>query len=157
MRHLVKAALRLRPDRIILGEARDAAMADVCSASTTGHDGSMVSLHADDAMRAIDRAAQYVMMSPDYRGAANLSLLSQSLVHQAFDVVVHLSFDAHRRRVVSGVVALGDEPGHVSWIYRADAETGYLRREAAMVGDLPPNLRRKLRGRFPAHEVPQPL
>ena len=50
MRHLVKTALRLRPDRIILGEARDAAMADACSAATTGHEGSMVSIHADTAM-----------------------------------------------------------------------------------------------------------
>lgn len=157
MRQLVKAALRLRPDRIILGEARDAAMADVCSASTTGHEGSMVSLHADDAMRAINRAAQYVMMSPDYRGAANLSLLAETLVHQAFDVVVHLSFDLNRRRVVSGVVALGDEPGYVSWVYRTDPETGHLRREASLVGDLPPNLRRKLRGALGGYEVPQPL
>jgi pilus assembly protein CpaF len=157
MRQLVKAALRLRPDRIVLGEARDAAMADVCSAATTGHEGSMVSLHADDAMRAIDRAAQYVMMSPDYRGAANLSVLAGALVHQAFDLVVHLSFDLSRRRVVSGVVALGDEPGHVSWVYRTDPETGHLRREAGLIGDLPPNLRRKLHGMFPGYEVPQPL
>ncbi|MGH7868596.1 MAG: ATPase, T2SS/T4P/T4SS family, partial [Candidatus Dormibacteraceae bacterium] len=113
MRQLVRAALRLRPDRIVLGEARDGAMADVCSAATTGHEGSMVSLHADDAMRALRRAVQYVMAAPDYRGAANLSLLAEGLVHQAFDLIVHLSFDASRRRVVSGVVALGEEPGHV--------------------------------------------
>jgi Flp pilus assembly CpaF family ATPase len=157
MRHLVKAALRLRPDRIVLGEARDAAMADVCSASTTGHEGSMVSLHADDAMRAVKRAAQYVMMSPDYRGAANVSLLAEGLVHQAFDLVLHLSFDLHRRRVVSGVVALGEEPGHVAWIYRTDPESGRLRRETSLVGDLPPGLRRKLQGLLASTEVPAPL
>jgi Flp pilus assembly CpaF family ATPase len=157
MRHLVKAALRLRPDRIILGEARDAAMADVCSASTTGHEGSMVSLHADDAMRAIRRAAHYVMMSPDYRGAANLSMLADALVHQAFDLVVHLSFDLRRRRVVSGVVALGDEPGHVAWVYRTDPESGRLRRETSLLGDLPPRLRRKLHGVLISPEVPAPL
>jgi Flp pilus assembly CpaF family ATPase len=156
MRHLVRTALRLRPDRIILGEARDAAMADACSAATTGHEGSMVSLHADDALQSIKRAAQYVMMSPDYRGAANVSLIAESLVHQAFDLVVHLSFDLHRRRVVSGVAALGDEPGHVAWIYRTDPSTGLLRREASLIGDLPPNLRRKLRSSLPGAEVPQP-
>jgi Flp pilus assembly CpaF family ATPase len=47
MRQLVRTALRLRPDRIILGEARDSAMAEACSAATTGHAGSMVSIHAD--------------------------------------------------------------------------------------------------------------
>src|SRR5439155_6070449 len=42
MRELVRAALRFRPDRILLGESRGAEMADVCTAMSTGHDGSMV-------------------------------------------------------------------------------------------------------------------
>jgi pilus assembly protein CpaF len=156
MRQLVKTALRLRPDRIILGEARDAAMADACSAATTGHEGSMVSIHADDALQAIKRSTQYVMMAPDLRGAADASALAESLVHQAFDVVLHLAFDAHRRRVVSGIAALGDERGQVSWIYRTDPETGRLRREASLLGDLPPALRRKLRDVLPVPELPDP-
>lgn len=156
MRQLVKTALRLRPDRIILGEARDAAMADACSAATTGHEGSMVSIHADDAVQAIKRSTQYVMMSPDLRGAADASHLAESVVHQAFDVVLHLAFDAHRRRVVSGIAALGDERGQVSWIYRTDPESGRLRRETSLVGDLPPALRRKLRDVLPVPELPEP-
>jgi Flp pilus assembly CpaF family ATPase len=157
MRHLVKTALRLRPDRIILGEARDAAMADVCSASTTGHEGSMVSLHADDARRAVKRAAHYVMMAPDYRGATNVSALAEGLVHQAFDVVVHLAFDAYRRRVISGIVALGEDSGHVSWVYRSDPYSGRLARETALVGDLPAGLRRKLQAGLPGGEIPSPI
>lgn len=154
MRQLVRTALRLRPDRIILGEARDSAMAEACSAATTGHAGSMVSLHADGALQSISRAAQYVMMSPDLRGAANLSQIATMQVHQAFDVVLHLAFDSRGRRVVSGVVALGDEPGQVQWLYRMDAQIGGLRREAALLGDLPPNLRRKLQPVLPAAGLP---
>jgi pilus assembly protein CpaF len=154
MRQLVRTALRLRPDRIILGEARDSAMAEACSAATTGHAGSMVSIHADGAMQGITRAAQYVMMSPDLRGAANLTQIANLQVHQAFDVVLHLAFDNRGRRVVSGVVALGDEPGQVDWLYRHDAQTGGLRREVGLLGDLPPNLRRKLQPVLPGREIP---
>jgi pilus assembly protein CpaF len=154
MRQLVRTALRLRPDRIILGEARDAAMAEACSAATTGHEGSMVSLHADGAAQAIRRAAQYVMMSPDLRGASNISHLAELQVHQAFDVVLHLVFDLYGRRIVSGIVALGDEPGQVEWLYRLDSRTGGLRREVALLGDLPPTLRRKLSAVLPTPEVP---
>ena len=52
-------------------------MADACSAATTGHEGSMVSIHADDAVQAIKRSTQYVMMSPDLRGAADASHLAE--------------------------------------------------------------------------------
>lgn len=114
----------------------------------------MVSLHADGAMQAIARAAQYVMMSPDLRGAANVSHLAELQIHQAFDVVLHLVFDLHGRRIVSGVVALGDEPGQVEWLYRRDPQTGGLRREVALLGDLPPTLRRKLQGVLPTPEIP---
>ncbi|MGH7910499.1 MAG: ATPase, T2SS/T4P/T4SS family, partial [Candidatus Dormibacteraceae bacterium] len=154
MRQLVRTALRLRPDRIILGEARDSAMAEACSAATTGHAGSMVSIHADGAMQAIARSAQYVMMSPDLRGAANLSQIATLQVHQAFDVVLHLRFDDRGRRVVSGVVALGDEPGQVEWLYRQDPQIGGLRREVGLLGDLPPNLRRKLQSVLSGAEIP---
>lgn len=116
----------------------------------------MVSIHADDAVQAIKRATQYVMMSPDLRGTADASHLAESLVHQAFDVVLHLAFDAHRRRVVSGIAALGDERGQVSWMYRTDPESGRLRRETSLVGDLPPALRRKLRDVLPVPELPEP-
>jgi len=47
MRDLVRSALRFRPDRILLGESRGAEMADVCTAMSTGHDGSMVTIHAE--------------------------------------------------------------------------------------------------------------
>ncbi len=142
MRDLVKLALRLRPDRIILGEARDASMADVCLAASTGHDGSMVTLHADDAEESIRRAAEYVMMSPDFIGSANAENMALRRVHQAFDVTVHLRQHRGMRRL-TGVVAMGDGVGDRRWVY-GTAPDGRIVREIALLGDLPPKLSYKL-------------
>jgi Flp pilus assembly CpaF family ATPase len=142
MRDLVKLALRLRPDRVILGEARDASMADVCLAASTGHDGSMVTLHADDAEEAIRRAAEYVMMAPDFIGSANAEAMALRRVHQAFDVTVHLRQLRGSRRV-TGIVAMGDGVGDRRWVYSTTPE-GRLVREIGLLGDLPPKLAHKL-------------
>jgi Flp pilus assembly CpaF family ATPase len=142
MRDLVKLALRLRPDRILLGEARDASMADVCLAASTGHDGSMVTLHADDAEEAIRRAAEYVMMSPDFIGSANAENMALRRVHQAFDVTVHLRQVRGARRL-TGIVAMGDGVGDRRWVYGTTPD-GRLVREIALLGDLPPKLAYKL-------------
>jgi pilus assembly protein CpaF len=142
MRDLVKLALRLRPDRIILGEARDASMADVCLAASTGHDGSMVTLHADDAEEAIRRAGEYVMMSPDFVGSANAEAMAMRRVHQAFDVTVHLRQLRGSRRL-TGIVAMGDGAGDRRWVYSTTPD-GRLEREIALLGDLPPKLAFKL-------------
>src|SRR5207302_1429290 len=83
--------------------------ADVCLAASTGHDGSMVTLHADDAEEAIRRAAEYVMMAPDFMGASNSEGMAARRVHQAFDVAVHLQESKGRRRM-TGVIAIGDQP-----------------------------------------------
>jgi pilus assembly protein CpaF len=152
MRDLVKLALRLRPERIILGEARDGSMADVCLAASTGHDGSMVTLHADDADEAIRRAAEYVMMAPDFMGSANAETMALHRVHQAFDLTLHLRQWRGERRV-TGVVAVGDGVGDRRWIYSTDGG-GRLVREIRLIGDLPPGLRTKL-GPF-LSEVPTP-
>jgi pilus assembly protein CpaF len=138
----VKLAMRLRPDRILLGEARDASMADVCLAASTGHDGSMVTLHADDAEEAIRRAAEYVMMSPDFIGSANAENMALRRVHQAFDVTVHLRQVGGVRRL-TGIVALGDGVGDRRWVYGTTPD-GRLVREIALLGDLPPKLAHKL-------------
>jgi pilus assembly protein CpaF len=142
MRDLVKLALRLRPDRILLGEARDASMADVCLAASTGHDGSMVTLHADDAEEAIRRAAEYVMMSPDFIGSANAENMALRRVHQAFDVTVHLRQFRGARRL-TGIVAMGDAVGDRRWVY-GTVPDGRLVREISLLGDLPPRLAHKL-------------
>jgi pilus assembly protein CpaF len=152
MRDLAKLALRMRPNRIILGEARDAAMAEVCLVASTGHDGSMVTVHADDAFQAVKRSAEYVMKSPDYAGNSNAYELAEIAVHRAFNLVVHLVQDSDGIRRVSGILALGGERTQTSWIYRRGPD-GILERQTRHVGDLPLGLRRKL-APFLGQEVP---
>ena len=70
-RELVRNALRMRPDRIILGETRGAEAFDVLQAMNTGHDGSMTTIHANSPRDAIMRLESMVMMAN-----GNLPLLS---------------------------------------------------------------------------------
>ncbi|MGU7781116.1 CpaF family protein [Burkholderia sp. PU8-34] len=70
-RDLVRNALRMRPDRIILGEIRGPEAFDVLQAMNTGHDGSMTTIHANSPRDAISRLESMVMMAN-----ANLQLLS---------------------------------------------------------------------------------
>jgi Flp pilus assembly CpaF family ATPase len=153
MRDLVRAALRFRPDRILLGESRGAEMADVCTAMSTGHDGSMVTIHADNAFLAVERAASYVMESPRFSNNSTSYELAKRAVHQAIDVVVHLTHGAAGARRVSGVVALGEAVDHAVEVYGLAPEGG-LRRVCRLTGDLPPRLRARLRPALPNDEVP---
>ena len=153
MRDLVRAALRFRPDRILLGESRGAEMADVCTAMSTGHDGSMVTIHADSAVLAVERAASYVMESPRFSSSSSGDQLARRAVHQAIDVVVHLAHGPSGARRVSGVVALGESADHVVEVY-GQTPDGHLRRACRLTGDLPPRLRARLRAHLPGDEVP---
>lgn len=69
IRDLVRNALRMRPDRIVVGEVRDGAAYDMLQAMNTGHDGSLTTVHANDAQGAVERIALLVSevgdISPD--------------------------------------------------------------------------------------------
>jgi pilus assembly protein CpaF len=153
MRELVKAALRFRPDRILLGESRGAEMADVCTAMSTGHDGSLVTIHADSAFQAVERAASYVMESPRFSSNSGSYDLAKRAVHQAIDVIIHLAHAPAGARRVSGVVALGEAVDHSVAVYSTNAE-GTLRRVTQPLGDLPPRLAARLHRHLAADEVP---
>ena len=62
-RELVKNALRMRPDRIIVGEVRAGEAFDMLQAMNTGHDGSMTTVHANTARDALSRVEQMIGMS----------------------------------------------------------------------------------------------
>ncbi len=146
---LVRHALRFQPDRLILGESRGEEMAAVCKALMTGHDGSMTTIHAEDAELAIDQAVQYVMENPRFAGNERLA---RRIVEQAVHVVVHIANQDGRRRV-TGIVAV-ERGGNHKWVYR-QVDSGGLVRATDLIGNLgrlAPRLREQLRG----DEVPEP-
>ncbi|MDX9732189.1 MAG: ATPase, T2SS/T4P/T4SS family, partial [Bdellovibrionales bacterium] len=63
IRDLVKNSLRMRPDRIVVGECRDGAALDMLGAMSTGHDGSMTTIHANNPKEAIGRIENLCMMA----------------------------------------------------------------------------------------------
>ncbi|RXZ36347.1 CpaF family protein [Oxalobacteraceae bacterium CAVE-383] len=89
-RDLVRNALRMRPDRIILGETRGTEAFDVLQAMNTGHDGSMTTVHANTPRDAITRLESMVMMAN-----GNLPLLS---IRRQIASAVHLIVQIERMR-----------------------------------------------------------
>jgi len=81
MRDLVKNALRMRPDRIILGEVRGAEAIDMLQAMNTGHDGSMCTLHANNPREALTRMENMVAMSSMRLPPAAVRMQIASAVH----------------------------------------------------------------------------
>ena len=101
IRDLVRAALRLRPDRIVVGEVRGAEAFDLMQALNTGHDGGMATIHANSAKAALTRLETLVQLS----GVEWPMSALKPAIAQTFDAVVHLARLKGRRRVLE-VVAI---------------------------------------------------
>jgi pilus assembly protein CpaF len=87
IRDLVKNSLRMRPDRIVVGECRDGAALDMLSAMNTGHDGSMTTVHSNSPREAISRLETLCMM-------AGMDLPAKAIREQiagAVDLIVQIS------------------------------------------------------------------
>jgi len=98
IRDLVKNALRMRPDRIVVGECRGAEALDMLQAMNTGHDGSLTTIHANNANDVVLRLEVLVQMAAD--------LPVESIRHQiasAVDVIVQLKRMRDGRRCVSQI------------------------------------------------------
>jgi pilus assembly protein CpaF len=102
MTDLVRTSLRLRPDRLVLGEIRGAEVIDMLQALNTGHDGSMSTCHANSALDALRRIeALVVQHAPGWPIAAVREQVCSSL-----DVVIHLERDASGLRHVRDIIEL---------------------------------------------------
>ena len=110
-RDLVRNALRMRPDRIIVGEVRAGEAFDMLQAMNTGHDGSMTTVHANTPRDALSRIEQMI-------GMAGLDISPTSIRQQistAINVVIQIErMDDGRRRVVSVQEVVGMEEMTIS-------------------------------------------
>jgi len=99
IRDLVRNALRMRPDRIVVGEVRGAEALDMLQAMNTGHEGSLSTLHANSPRDALRRIETMVLF-----GGIELPLRAiREQVAAALDLVVHVSRDMTGFRYVSSI------------------------------------------------------
>ncbi|MBU4270551.1 MAG: Flp pilus assembly complex ATPase component TadA [Planctomycetes bacterium] len=98
VRDLVKNALRMRPDRIIVGECRGPEALDMIQAMNTGHDGSMTTVHANSSREVIERLEVLVLMAADLPVASIHRQLASAL-----DLIVHISRLPGGARVVTQI------------------------------------------------------
>lgn len=109
IRHLVINALRMRPERIIVGEIRDDAALDMLQAMNTGHDGSMTTLHSNGPRDTLSRLETMVLM-------AGMDLPSRAIreqVSSAIDLIVHQERMRDGTRKVTNLTELSGMEGDV--------------------------------------------
>jgi pilus assembly protein CpaF len=136
-RDLVKNALRMRPDRIILGEIRGAEAIDMLQAMNTGHDGSMCTLHANRPREALTRLENMVSM-------ANLNLPPEAVrrqIAEAIDLIVQVErMRDGKRRVVTITEVCGISDNIITlqdlhqYEYEGENSDGSLRGEFKSMG-----------------------
>ena len=108
-RDLVKNALRMRPDRIILGEVRAGEAFDMLQAMNTGHDGSMTTVHANTPRDALSRVEQMIGMS----GIDIPARSARAQIASAIHVVIQVARLADGRRKLISVSELTGMEGEV--------------------------------------------
>ena len=124
MERLIRTSLRMRPDRIIVGEVRGREVVDMIQAMNTGHDGSMSTGHGNSIKGMLNR------LETMYLTDSQVSLTSvRNQIANAVDIFVHLRRDADGRRRVCEVAEMIGFDGNdyiVSYLYTTD-ENGMLR------------------------------
>jgi type IV secretion system protein VirB11 len=117
MRDLVKASMRYRPDRIIIGEVRDAAALELLKSWNTGHPGGFATIHANSALAALPRMEQLILET-----APNPM---RALIGETVNVVVHMrQFGRLGRQVAEILRVTGYDSGKEAYLHESvyDAE-----------------------------------
>jgi len=123
VRDLVRNSLRMRPDRIVIGEVRDGAALDMLQAMNTGHDGSMTTVHANSPRDSLARIETMVLM-------AGMDLPVRAIREQiaaAIDVIIHqtrLKDGSRRVTHITEVVGLEGDVISLQDIFRFDFRAG---------------------------------
>ena len=130
IRDLVRNSLRMRPDRIIVGECRGIEALDMIQAMNTGHDGSMTSVHANNSSEVIERLDLLMLMGADLP----VSSLHRQIA-SAMDIIVHIDRLSSGERVVSQISEVSGVDPHTHEVKVRDVfnrrggrlqPTGYL-------------------------------
>lgn len=138
IRDLIKASLRMRPDRVIVGEVRDSAAIDMLTAMNTGHDGSLSTGHANSSYDMITRLESMVLMGIELPMEA-----VRRQIASAVDIIIHLGRLRDGSRKVTEICEVtGIENGQVQltslYEFEEQAEKGrktvqgYLKKKAAL-------------------------
>jgi pilus assembly protein CpaF len=123
IRDLVRNALRMRPDRIIIGEVRDAATLDMLQAMNTGHEGSITTIHSNSPRDTLSRLETMVMM-------AGVELTQRAIREQmasAIDLIVHQSRLKDGSRRITQITEVQGMEGEVvvlQDVFRFDYQAG---------------------------------
>jgi P-type conjugative transfer ATPase TrbB len=96
MQALVKGTLRMRPDRIIIGEVRDGTALDLLKAWNTGHPGGLCTIHANSAQAALSRLEDLIQEA--------IPVVPKQLIYQAIDIVVFMRRDIDVKYKVTEVL-----------------------------------------------------
>lgn len=125
MRELVKNALRMRPDRIIIGEVRGGEFFDLMQAMNTGHDGSMCSIHANTPTECLGRMESLYMMSDIEMPL----MIVKKQIASAINFIVQIGRDRNgHRRVVAISEITGMEGTNILMQQLAKFEDGIFHR-----------------------------
>ncbi len=110
IRDLVRNALRMRPDRIVVGECRGAEAFDMLAAMNTGHEGSLTTLHANSPRDALSRLETMILMA-----GMDLPLAAvREHVAASVDIIVQQARLSSGRRLITSVVQVtGQESGRI--------------------------------------------
>jgi len=123
MRDLIKASLRMRPERIVVGEVRGGEALDMLQAMNTGHDGSLSTGHANSTQDMLSRLETMVL-----QGAEGLPLEAiRQQIASALDIIIHLSrMRDYSRKTVEITEVLGYENGMIKlnplYVFEEDTE-----------------------------------
>src|SRR5699024_4762050 len=109
IRDLIKSSLRMRPDRVVVGEVRGMEALDMLQAMNTGHDGSLSTGHANSTKDMLSRLETMVLS-----GAELPIPVIRQQISSAIDIMIHLTrLRDHSRKVVAISEVLGVEDGEV--------------------------------------------
>ncbi len=124
IRDLVRNSLRMRPDRVVVGEIRDASALDMLQAMNTGHDGSISTLHANTPRDALSRLETMVMM-------AGMDLPARAIREQvasAVDLIIQqsrLKDGSRRLTAITEIVGMEGDVVTMQDVFRFDYSAGF--------------------------------